>query len=209
MLQPRMKKVALLPVLAIGALVVGLVSGTPAAGQDVETQAQIVNAMSAAPSSVSAASSVLARELDAAGAFVVLQEGSNGWYCQADDLGTPHPDPMCFDHTWLDWMYAKGAGEAPTVSAPGFAYMLQGGSEASNTDPDATEPADGAEWMISPPHIMILLPGGLAQSGLTSDFTSAGPWIMYQGTPYEHIMMPIGEGIMVDMSAMAEATPAG
>jgi len=32
---------------------------------------------------------------------------------------------------------------------------------------------------------------------------------MYQGTPYEHIMMPIGEGIMVDMSAMAEATPAG
>ena len=115
---------------------------------------------------------------------------------------------MCFDQTWLDWMYDKGAGKAPNVTAPGFAYMLQGGSESSNTDPNATGPAEGNEWMTSPPHIMVLLPGGLAQTGRSSDFAAGGPWIMDEGTTYEHIMMPIGEGTMGDMATMAEATPA-
>lgn len=89
--------------------------------------------------------------------------------------------------------------------------MLQGGSEASNTDPDATDPPAGEAWMISPPHIMVLLSGGLAQSGLTSDFSAAGPWIMYEGTAHEHVMMPIGKGMMGEMGEMgnmAEATPA-
>ena len=48
---------------------------------------------------------------------------------------------------WLDWLYAFVAGEEPTVTVPGLAYMLQGGSDASNTDPFATEPAAGEEWV--------------------------------------------------------------
>ena len=70
--------------------------------------------------------------------------------------------------------------------------MLQGGSDASNTDPFATEPAAGEEWMTSPPHIMILMPGDLDQTVFSTDPHSGGPWIMWAGTPYEHIMMPVG-----------------
>ena len=35
------------------------------------------------------------------------------------------------------------AGEEPNTQVVGLAYMLQGGSDASNTDPFATEPAEG------------------------------------------------------------------
>lgn len=185
-----------------------LTHAAPVAGQDADTQAQIESAMSAAPSTVSADATILANELDDAGTFIVLQEGSNGWYCQPDESKTPGPDPMCFDQTWLDWMYAKGAGKAPNVTVPGFAYMLQGGSESSNTDPDAAAKGGDIDWMASPPHIMVLLPGNLEEMGLSSDFNNGGPWIMYEGTPYEHIMTPIGEGTMGDMATMAEATPA-
>jgi len=204
-----MRNVALLPVLVIGTLAVGLVHAAPAAGQDENTQAQIESAMSAAPSTVSANATILANETDDAGKFIVLQEGSNGWYCQPDEPGSPGPDPMCFDQTWLDWMYAKMAGEEPKVTVPGFAYMLQGGSESSNTDPDAAAKGGDIDWMASPPHIMVLLPGSLKETtGLSADFNAGGPWIMYADTPYEHIMMPVGEGMMSEMGAMAEATPA-
>jgi hypothetical protein len=200
---------ALLLMLVIGTLTVGLVHAAPVAGQDdADTQAQIDSAMSAAPSTISADATILANELDDAGKFVVLQEGSNGWYCQPDEPSTPGPDPNCFDQTWLDWMYARVADTEPNVTVPGFAYMLQGGSESSNTDPYATEKTGDVDWMTSPPHIMILLPGSLKEAtDLSSDFDTAGPWIMYEDTPYEHIMMPVAEGMMGEMGDMAEATP--
>ena len=104
-------------------------------------------------------------------------------------------------------MYAFVAGEEPDTQVAGLAYMLQGGSEASNTDPFATEPAEGDEWMASPPHVMLIMPGDLDQSVFSPDFHSGAPWIMYAGTPYEHIMMPVVEGVMGDMGEMAMATP--
>ena len=86
------------------------------------------------------------------------------------------------------------ANKAPTTKVPGLAYMLQGGSDASNTDPFATEPTAGNEWMASPPHVMFIMPGKLDQTVFTADYHSGGPWIMWAGTPYEHIMMPVAEG---------------
>jgi hypothetical protein len=56
----------------------------------------------------------------------------------------------------------------------------------------ATKPAAGEDWVTSPPHIMILQPGKLDQSVFSTDPKSGGPWIMWAGTPYEHIMMPVG-----------------
>jgi hypothetical protein len=75
----------------------------------------------------------------------------------------------------------------------GLAYMLTGGSDASNTDPFATEPAAGEELMTSPPHVMILLPEELDQTVFSTDHHSGDPWIMWAGTPYEHIMMPTAD----------------
>jgi hypothetical protein len=197
MLPKSMLNVALLPVLVIGAIAFGLVRSGPAAGQD-DAEAKIENAMSAAPAALAENATILDNELDADGKFVVLREGSNGWFCQPDAPGTPGPDPICLDQTWLDWVYAFVAGEEPNTTVPGLAYMLQGGSEASNTDPFATEPAAGDEWMSSPPHIMVIMPGEIDQTVFTTEHDSGEPWIMWAGTPYEHIMMPVAEGEMAE-----------
>ena len=150
MLLKRTLNVALLLVLVTGTVAFGLARSAVAGQDDADTAAKIANAMSAAPSTVAANATILDNELDDAGKFVVLREGSNGWYCLPDALGTPGPDPWCFDQTWLDWAYAFMAGEEPNTQVLGLAYMLQGGSDASNTDPFATEPAAGDEWMASP-----------------------------------------------------------
>lgn len=203
MLRKSRRNVALLlVVLVIGTVAVGLTRAAPVASQD-DAAAKIENAMSAAPATLAENATILDNEMDADGNFVVLREGSNGWYCLPNALGTPGPDPWCFDQTWLDWTYAYVAGEEPTTTVAGLAYMLQGGSDASNTDPFATEPAEGNEWMASPPHVMLLLPEDLVVSGFSADYQTGGPWIMWAGTPYEHIMMPVAEG---EMGAMA-ATP--
>jgi len=75
--------------------------------------------MSAAPSDVSSEATIMDNELDADGKFVVLREGTNGWYCFPDLLTTPGNDPVCNDQTWLDWNYAFFNGEEPDPAAPG------------------------------------------------------------------------------------------
>ena len=200
MLPKRTLNVVLLLVLLAATIAVGLARSAPVAGQDAgspvagqDAAAKIENAMSAAPSSIAEAATILDNELDDAGEFVILRDGSTGWYCFPDVPSTPGNDPACYDQTWLDWNYAYVANEEPTVTVPGLAYMLQGGSDASNTDPFATEPAAGEEWVTSPPHVMILLPGEIDLTVFSSDHDSGGPFVMWAGTPYEHIMMPVAE----------------
>ncbi len=194
MLPKRTRNVALFLALVAGTIAVGLSRAEPVAGQDAaDAEAKIANAMSAAPPAIAENATILDNELDAAGKFVVLREGSNGWYCSPDAFGTPGPDPWCYDQTWLDWAYAFVAQEEPTVTVVGLAYMLQGGSDASNTDPFATGPAAGEEWVASPPHVMLLLPGDLDRTVFSTDPHSGGPFIMWAGTPYEHIMMPVAD----------------
>ncbi len=195
MLPKSTRNVALLLVLVTGTAAVGLAPSAPVAGQDdAGAEAKIENAMSAAPAAIADDATILDNELDDAGEFVVLREGGNGWYCFPDVPGTPGNDPSCNDQTWLDWTYAFVAQEEPTVTVPGLAYMLQGGSDASNTDPFATEPAEGEEWITSPPHVMLLMPGELDRAAFSADHHAGGPFVMWAGTPYEHIMMPVAEG---------------
>ena len=195
MLVKRLRKGTLLLVAVIGTVAFGLARSASVASQDdADVAAKIENAMSAAPSSISANATILDNEMDDAGAFVVLRVGSNDWSCFPDFPASPGNDPQCLDQTWLDWLYAFFAGEEPNVTVPGFAYMLQGGSDPSNTDPLATEPAAGEEWVSSPPHVMLLLPEELDQTAFSTDHDSGEPYVMWAGTPYEHIMMPVAEG---------------
>jgi hypothetical protein len=195
MLRKRTVNAALLLVVAIGAVGFGLTRSAPVASQDdADVAAKIANAMNAAPSAISANATILDNALDDAGAFVVLRDGSNDWSCFPDFPASPGNDPQCLDQTWLEWLDAFVAGDEPKVTVPGLAYMLQGGSDPSNTDPLATEPAAGEEWVSSLPHVMLLLPGELDQSLFSTDHHAGGPFIMWAGTPYEHIMMPVAEG---------------
>lgn len=195
MLPKKTLTVALMLAAGIATAALGLTHPTPAAGQDeMDAAAKIENAMSAGPMAVAAEATILDNAFDDAGTFVVLREGSNGWYCFPDIPASPGNDPQCMDQSWLDWNYAFYAGEDPEVTAPGLEYMLQGGSDPSNTDPLATEPAAGEEWVTSPPHVMPLVPGELDQTVFSTDHKSGLPYVMWAGTPYEHIMMPVADG---------------
>ena len=107
----------------------------------------------------------------------------------------PTNDPVCVDEVWLEWFRAVLAGNDPEVSSVGFAYMLQGGSVADNDDPSVLEPAAGAEWQVDPPHVMIVSPEPLDLTLYSTDHHAGGPWVMFGGTPVEHIMFPLTDPI--------------
>jgi len=120
-----------------------------------------------------------------------LRAGTNGWTCYPDIPATPGTDPMCVDATWAGWIQAWQTRTAPTFDRLGIAYMLSGGSDASNTDPFATEPAAGHEWIDSGPHVMVIVPDARLLASLPTDPTNGGPYAMWKGTPYVHVMVPV------------------
>ena len=98
---------------------------------------------------------------------------------------------MCLDSQWVKWTDAWANKQDPDVSALGIAYMLQGGFAASNTDPYATEPAPGDEWITHGPHILIIVPDVAVLTNLPTDPASNRPWVMWQGTRYAHLHVPV------------------
>ena len=188
----RLRNTSLLTALAVATVAFGLARTMPVAGQATpDAQAKIASAMSAGPAAIAKDATIFDNAVDAQGNLVVLRQGNNGWICLPDVPATPSLDPMCIDQTWKVWLDALMAHKAPNITQPGIAYMLQGGSDASNTDPFATKPAAGENWVASPPHIMVLAPGKLDPKVISTDPTTGGPWIMWAGTPYEHIMVPV------------------
>lgn len=152
---------------------------------------KIANALSAGPTAIRDGAAVLDWPTEGSTEFTELRPGTNGWSCLPDDPTTITNDPLCLDAEWVKWFEALFAGEEPEVTTIGLAYMLQGGSVADNDDPSILEPLAGSEWQIDPPHIMILSPYGLDPAHYTTQHTMGGHWVMFGGTPFEHIMLPI------------------
>jgi tetratricopeptide (TPR) repeat protein len=157
----------------------------------VQTDDKIESAMSAAPAAIAQEATIVDYPTEPGGELVELRPGTNGWTCFPDWADSPGNDPQCFDQVWMAWFNAYLAGSEPNITAPGVAYMLQGGSDASNTDPLAVAPAAGEDWVSTPPHVMLLFPGQLDTTLFSTDHQSGEPYIMWAGTPYEHIMMPV------------------
>ena len=55
------------------------------------------------------------------------------------------------------------ANKEPPTGKVGFMYMLAGGTDASNTDPHATGPASGNNWVETGPHVMIVGAKGMME----------------------------------------------
>jgi len=175
-------------VLPLIALLAGLV--LVALAQD-DVDDAIADAMSAAPDSVARDATIVAYpdgpELN------VLREGTNGWLCVASSpaaVAAGLQDPNCMDAVWQDWLEAFMAGETPTIDSIGISYMLAGDAGAGNVDPFATGPEDDETWHASGPHIMIVMPDH-DYSGVPTDHTYGGPYVMWADTPYAHIMIPV------------------
>lgn len=164
----------------------------PAAAALLTDAEKIANAMSAAPTAVAKDAAVRDWPIDATlGEAKELRPGANGWVCRPDDPTSPSNDPRCLDANWLNVFGLDFGAEREAQKNLGIAYMLQGDSVADNDDPSALTPPAGQEWQLDPPHIMVASPRPLDPARYTADHHAGGPWIMFGGTPAEHIMAPV------------------
>jgi len=146
------------------------------------TAAKIKRALSSGPSDVTKNAAVV--EPTEGGTMKQLRAGTNGWVCMAE------PEAMCLDKAWQNWVEAWMAKKDPQIKSVGIGYMLLGDKGASNTDPFATGPTADNHWVVSPAHVMVLTPDSRQLDGLPTEPNNGGPWVMWKGTPYAHIMVP-------------------
>jgi hypothetical protein len=125
-----------------------------------------------------------------------LRAGSNGWVCYA-----AAGEPMCLDKQWQAWAKAWMTKTEPKIEGTGIAYMLRGDTGASNVDPFAAKPTADNKWVVSPAHLMVLFQDQKMLESYPTDPMNGGPWVMWKGTPYAHIMVPVSPIKMATMSS--------
>lgn len=163
----------------------------PAAPATTDEQ-KIAEAMSAAPDSIARNAAIMDWPQTEGGEFRQLRAGTNDWACFPTMPNVPASAgraPMCLDPVFQQWGEAHAAKRPPDISGVGFAYMLRGDAGASNTDPFAVDSTADNNWVRVGPHVMMVVPTGtLAQ---VSDRPGPAPWVMWKGTPWAHVMMPV------------------
>ena len=165
-------------------------SNTSARTQPQGDAALIDNALSGAPPEIARSATVVVRR---DGSMRTLREGTNGWTCFPDNPALPGNMPMCVDRETQEWLQAFRSLRPPTPNRPmGISYMMQGSWFPSAEDPNVA-PAPGMQGISTGPMLMIVnaTPAMLAGYPKSAANTSA-PFVMYAGTPYEHLMIPVG-----------------
>ncbi|MCP1337891.1 hypothetical protein [Futiania mangrovi] len=177
-------RIRLAAVLATTGLLSGI--GTAASADGVEDR--IAEALSAAPPGIRETATV--SDLDG----TVLRPGDGAYTC------FPAPEkvagPMCMDGEWMRWMDAWSGGKPFQAGRVGIAYMLAGDAPnggASNVDPAASQPTTKNDWVVEGPHLMVIVPDNATLEGLPTTPDTDGPYVMWPGTPYAHIMVPVAE----------------
>lgn len=167
-------------------------AATPPAGPAKGTpEWKMQDAMSAAPTAIASAATIMDWPATPDGKMTQLRAGTNGWSCLPDDPGTPSDDPICGDSASFAWFGDYMQHKPPRTHAVALAYMLRGATDASNTDPFKTKPDSGQPWVVTGPHLMIFVPDTKALRGMPTDPKSGGPYVMWAGTPYAHLMVPV------------------
>jgi len=159
------------------------------------TEAKIGNAMKAAPSDISAKAAIMDWPAKDGMPMKHLRSGTNGWTCMPS---TPvsarlpgQEDPMCVDPSFTKLLEAYEMKADPHVTSVGIGYMLLGDKGVSNTDPFAMMRTATNNWIESPAHLMVVVPDARQLDAYPSDPHAGGPWVMWKGTKYAHLMVPI------------------
>lgn len=156
--------------------------------------AKIASAMSAAPRSIAEHATIMDWPAKEGEKAVELRAGTNGWVCfpnSPENTGAAGDDPMCLDKQFASWGEAWMSHRTPQISGVAIAYMLRGDRGASNTDPYATAETPDNQWVRAGPHIMVATSDTKLLDSLPTDPKTGGPWVMWKGTPYAHIMVPV------------------
>tara|TARA_B100000073_G_C23582814_1_gene512948 strand:- start:202 stop:846 length:645 start_codon:yes stop_codon:yes gene_type:complete len=134
----------------------------------------------------------------------VLREGTNGWTAMAGNpRGMSDPEngwkdpheamPMVMDAQAMKWAMAYMSGTKPELDHDGWMYMLHGDMGEDNTKQLVLKKEDAADghWIESGAHLMLMPKDPASLKGQTTDFNSGGPYIMFEGTGYDHLMIPL------------------
>jgi hypothetical protein len=166
----------------------------PAKPKSTMTDAQkIANAETAAPAAISKHATIMDWPAKEGAEMKQLRAGTNGWMCMPSmpGGGIGPGDPMCLDKQWQTWAQAYMSKGPVKVTGDGIAYMLKGDKGASNTDPFAMTPTPTNNWVMSPAHIMVLFADTKMLDAFPTDPKTGGPFVMWKGTPYAHLMVPV------------------
>ncbi|MCM0612890.1 hypothetical protein KFJ24_10450 [Marinobacter sediminum] len=167
-------------------LLTALVLITPATQVASDDSSQLLNdALSAAPASLRDQVTVMDWDNN------VLQEGSNNYVCFPTPPTLQGTAPMCLDGPWQKWASAWMNKQPFTSPALGISYMLAGDEGASNIDPYAEGKTDDNQWIKEGPHLMVIVPDPKDLDSLPTDPHNGGPYVMWKGTDYAHIMVPV------------------
>jgi hypothetical protein len=161
---------------------------------------QIAQAVSPLPQNMQASARVLGH--DAHGKLVTLRPGSNDFTCIADDGVSKQFHVACY-HNSLESFMAKGrelhalkksreaidsvrgadikAGRYSMPSKPAALYQYF----ASRDSVDASGDVKGASYLY-----VVYTPYATQKTtGVTENPIEGGPWIMYPGKPWAHLMI--------------------
>jgi hypothetical protein len=208
-----MRRIAVRVLLALAALMPAVLyaqhtmskSATPKPAAKMTSAKKIANAMSAAPAAIAKNATIMDWPEKEGGQPKELRKGTNDWVCfpssPTEYGGASNEDPMCLDKQWQAWGEAWMGKKEPKVTGTGIGYMLKGDKGASNTDPFATGPSATNDWVVAPPHIMVLYADLKMLDAFPTDPKSGGPWVMWKGTPYAHLMVPVSSSMTAKMSA--------
>ena len=134
----------------------------------------------------------------------MLREGTNGWTAMpANPRGPADPEngwkdaheamAMVGDAQSFKWVTAYMSKTKPEMDSDGWAWMLHGDMGEDNSKQMVMNKEDAAEgqWIESGPHLMLMPKDPSTLAGQTTDFMSGAPYVMFQGTGYDHLMIPV------------------
>lgn len=151
-------------------------------------QQQIALALSAAPAHIAKDAAVMVYGED--GKLKEVKAGTNGFTCIPTVMNLPEPDPMCMDAAVRQWMTdLMNNAPKPSNTVPGIAYMARGGSHFEKSGKVVMNREEGTKVVKEPPHWMIMWPFDGAATKLPTTPNPSGVYIMFEGTPYAHLMV--------------------
>lgn len=150
---------------------------------------QIKLALSAAPAHIAKDATVMLTDQD--GKQVEAKKGTNGFTCIPTVNNRPEePDPMCFDAAvgqWVDALLNKK--DKPDNTVPGVSYMALGGYHWEKEGKILMNEEPGAKLVKEPPHWMLMWPFDSKEAMLPTLPNPSGVYIMFDGTPFAHLMV--------------------
>jgi hypothetical protein len=149
---------------------------------------QMKLAMSAGPPQISKDATIMV--FGPEGKLVEARKGTNGFTCIPTISHGPIPDPICMDAAVNQWMTdVMNKAPKPSNTVPGISFMARGGMHWEKDGQILMEEQPGAKVVKEPPHWMVMWPFDSKTSMLPTAPNPSGVWVMFDGTPYAHLMI--------------------